>query len=380
MLSNFYQTLPGFPGMIHSPINLDLFPADYSSATRDWLCAVDGLTDTYTPFPVTDSCATGPSGEVLLTQTAWIGKPDAPRVLVLIAGTHGIEGFAGTSVQLDFLDRLHKKLFFPDEKIAVLLIHALTPWGYAWHRRCDEHGIDLNRNFVDFSNLPANPGFIELHQYLLDPDRQKREQVFNEFKQRYGQARFEQAISGGQYIDPFAPFYGGIQPNHGHQVINALFEQFQLARRQLAVIDVHTGLGPYAYGEVICDHPLQSLGLTTAKTWYGDAVAVPEEGTSSSVPKQGLLDYAWHQIMRDSSCFVTLEFGTLGTAALFDVLLKDHLVWAGIPADNPNWRQQREQIRKAMLSHFCPHDPVWRETVIFRSRQLIHQAVTGLLQ
>jgi predicted deacylase len=373
--------------MIHTAIDLNLFPAGYDDAIGKWLSVINGLNADCMPFAIADPSAAVRSGWPLITQVACIGDPQAPKTLVLIAGTHGIEGFAGTAVQLDFLEQIKQARPPPDPQISVLFIHALTPWGYAWHRRCDQNGIDLNRNFVDFADLPSNPGFAELRPYLLDPDQQARTQAFEAFRQRYGRVAFEQAVSGGQYIDPLAPFYGGLQANHGHHVIDAVFERYQLADKQLAVIDIHTGLGPYAYGEIICDHPLDSAGLAAAKAWYGAAVAVPEQGTSSSVPKLGLLDYAWHRIMREGSCFVTLEFGTLGTEQLFDVLLKDHLFWAATPVNmlnrrrnDPEWQRQNRKVRNAMLAHFCPADSAWREAVIFRSRQVIRQAISGLLE
>ncbi|MBN1377729.1 MAG: DUF2817 domain-containing protein [Gammaproteobacteria bacterium] len=371
--------------MIHSTINLSAFPTDYAGAVEKWSHEVDRLSAVQKSFPLGDLPNNNLIDHPLITQTAWLGKLNAPKVLVLIAGTHGIEGFAGSAVQIDFLMRLKEQQWSWGEDIAALLIHALTPWGYAWYRRCDENGVDLNRNFVDFSQLPVNPGFTDLQPYLLGSDQQLRETAFTAYKKQYGREQFELAVSGGQYIDPLAPFYGGVQPNHGHRVIKSLFEQYQLARRQLAVIDVHTGLGPYGYGEVISDHPLGGDGFKTAKNWYGAAVTVPEQGSSSSVPKNGLLDYAWHRIMQGNSCFITLEFGTLGTASLFEVLLNDHGFWAKTPMQqlkqirtDAGWQQQWQTVREAMLAHFCPADPIWRESVIFRSRQVLQQALTGL--
>ena len=32
-----------------------------------------------------------------------------------------------------------------------------------------------------------------------------------------------------------------------------------------------------------------------------------------------------------------------------------------------------------MRHHFCPDDPLWRESVLFRSRQVITQALNGLV-
>ena len=31
---------------------------------------------------------------------------------------------------------------------AVVLIHAINPFGYAWHRRFNENNVDINRNFL----------------------------------------------------------------------------------------------------------------------------------------------------------------------------------------------------------------------------------------
>jgi len=371
--------------MLHSSIPVDLFPADYSAAVKRWSNAVAVLSVKATAFPVTGLSATAPGGEALFTQTAWLGDADAPQVLALIAGTHGVEGFTGTAVQLDFLARLAGGELSLPGKTAVLLIHILTPWGYAWCRRCDEYGIDLNRNFIDFASPPENPGFLELQPYIRNPDPEQRVQAFAAYKTRYGVEQFECAVSGGQYVDPAAPFYGGTRINHGHQVIDTLIGQHRLAQRQLAVVDIHTGLGPYSYGEVICDHPPGSAGLAAAQNWYGAAVTVPAQGTSSSVPKQGLLDYAWHDIMSGSSCFVTLEFGTYSTSALFEALLRDHLFWGETSPENlaeqvgdAKWRQRWQAASKRMQEHFCPADPVWREAVLFRSRQVVHQAIAGL--
>ena len=49
------------------------------------------------------------------------------------------------------------------EGLAHLAIHAINPYGFAWLRRVTEDNVDLNRNFVDFSEaLPVNPGYEDL--------------------------------------------------------------------------------------------------------------------------------------------------------------------------------------------------------------------------
>jgi len=355
-----------------SPCDVSLFPHDYAEARTQWLSALRRLPADYRTY----SCeGAAPGGESLATDVAWIGDERAEAVLVLIAGTHGIEGFAGTAIQRDVLQRIAADELRLPEATACLLIHALTPWGYAWRRRCDADGIDLNRNCVDFNApLPENPDYTHLRPALFSVDAAQRQHALKRFAEHHGQTALEKAVSGGQYLDPSGPFFGGHRPAHGRRVCEAVISHHQLAKRRLAVIDLHTGLGPYGHGEIICDHDPGSAGALTAQRWYGDAVTLPLAGTSSSVPKSGLLDYLWHAVMDEDSCFVTLEFGSHGTDALFDVLLDDHRLWAAPAID----QTARDRQARAMMRHFCPNDVVWRELVLFRARQVIGQALRGV--
>ncbi len=353
----------------------DLFPAHYQAARERWLERLprSALPCEPVPFPVPGHT---PQGGLLSTDCAWFGAPEAERVLVLIAGTHGIEGFAGSAILCQQLDRLPATL--PPE-LAILCIHALNPWGYAWHRRCDAEGVDLNRNFIDFSQpLPDNPGYRELRPALFEEDGTRRRAALEDFRQRHGQRALEIAISGGQYHDPQGPFYGGRRACQGRRVIETLIDRYRLAERQLAVIDLHTGLGAYGYGEIICDHAPASPGTLTAQAWYGSECTLPALGTSSSVPKLGLLDYAWHAIMGHNSCFITLEFGTLDTDNLFDVLLRDHRFRAQYgtrPVEQPGY----PELVTALCAHFCPDDDDWRTQVLSRACTVIDRALEGLL-
>ncbi len=353
-----------------------LFPRNYAAAQQQWRDAVEQV-----PLPARERAFmlddVGPDSGALVTDTSWFGAANASRVLVLTSGTHGIEGFTGTAVLCDTLSRLREAL--PDD-LAILCVHALNAWGYAWHRRCDAQGIDLNRNFIDFSKPPPdNPGYTALRAALFDEDSARRTAAFDDYRKQHGQTAFEIAVSGGQYVDPDGPFYGGMEPAQGRRIVETLIQGYRLAQRRLAVIDVHTGLGPYAYGEIICDHAPESEGAATAHRWYGDECTLPALGTSSSVPKLGLIDYAWHAIMQQKSCFITLEFGTLSVDNLFDVLLRDHRFRAqhgSRPLSHPDY----PALVADLLAHFCPNDRDWQLRVLQRARQVIDAALAGLMQ
>jgi hypothetical protein len=351
-------------------IDTELFPANYLSARQRWLAELGRDIHRFSYH----CSGSGPDHDTLFTDTAWIGSENAEKVVVLLAGTHGVEGFVGSAVETDILRLIAGRQLVIPSDTAILMVHALTPWGYAWLRRCDADGVDLNRNVVDFSMpLPENSGYEALKTALYLSDAQQRKIAFAEFEHLHGREAFEKSISGGQYTDPDGPFYGGKAPTHGRLVVDDLIHKYTLQQRDLAVIDLHSGLGSFGYGEIICDHHPNSPATQAARDWYGDSVTLPLLGTSSSVPKLGLLDYAWHTIMNERSCYITLEFGTYRTEQLFEVLLRDHQLWA--QSGNDFARREHSQL---MRQHFCPDDKAWKEMVLFRARQVISQALRGL--
>ena len=351
---------------------LEVFPENYISAKKMLMALSEDCAQTKAvrSFPL--EVVSDFDNERLSTEIIWLGPESAEKVVVLISATHGVEGFVGAAVQIDLLLRLQQGYSLP-KNTALMIVFALNPFGFVKYRRCDEMGIDLNRNFIDFDQpLPVNDGYERIKDAIYCADPVQRQRLFEGFRQQWGQTAFEIAVSGGQYTDPLGPFYGGEKPAHGHKVMDQIIERYQLAQRHLAVIDIHSGLGPYAYGEVINDHPLDSSGYTVANKWYGASAASPAEGDSSSVKKLGLLDYRWHPLMKQQGCFVTLEFGSYRTQALFDVILQDHCSW------KLNDRQAMTKSAEAMKEHFCPRDSYWRELVLVKSRQVIQQAVDGL--
>ena len=106
--------------------------------------------------------AKGPQGEALYLDVAVLGRPDAPNVMVVGCGTHGIEGFSGSAAQTAWMVEGGAARIGPD--VAMVFVHAHNPWGFAHHQRVTEENVDLNRNFVDHARpYPANPGYAALH-------------------------------------------------------------------------------------------------------------------------------------------------------------------------------------------------------------------------
>lgn len=328
--------------------------------------------------------AAGPNGESLATDCYWLGDENARQLLVVISGTHGVEGFAGSAIQQAWLSTMAPL----PAGVAMLLIHALNPHGFAWQRRVEQTGIDLNRNFSDFSVLEdvahsqhalfENPEYRELASALVPPtlgDKvwQAADRLLEDARARWGGARFLEVVTAGQYEFPNGLFYGGRAPAQAQRNLRMLVDECAIARRErVLVLDLHTGLGDHGHGELVCDHAVDDAAVVWMKRWFGERLALTLAGESCSSPKQGLLDYFWQRLGPQVG-FATLEFGTHSSAQLLDTLRYDHCLHAQPRID---WgAEQTHRIKQNLMEHFCPQDIAWRRTVVDQGLSCIQTAL-----
>lgn len=355
------------------------FPRDYESGRAQFL---EAAKIAKAPVRRYENPNKGPLGEDLSTDVALQGAAGAPSLLVTISATHGVEGFCGSAVQADWLcESVAAPL--PDG-VAVLHIHAINPHGFAWLRRVTEENVDLNRNFVDFARpLPENPEYDALADAFVPPSSAPElvaagEARIKAFREKFGERALHRARSGGQYRHPRGIFFGGARPSWARRTLERIVDEFDLGgRARIAVVDLHTGLGPYGYGEAICDHDPGSPNIETARRWYGEAVTVPLLGNSASVPKHGTagIDF-WQRRFGARAVYVALEFGTFSPEHGRGPMREDHVLHGAGPVV---WHApETQRIKTALRRHFFPDTRPWREMVVFRSRQVLAQAVDGL--
>lgn len=89
----------------------------------------------------------GPDGDELTIDVARFSPQRPERLIVLSSGLHGVEGYLGSAVQCAILEE-ELEGWTPPDRLAVVMIHALNPYGFAFHRRVNENNVDLNRNFL----------------------------------------------------------------------------------------------------------------------------------------------------------------------------------------------------------------------------------------
>jgi len=358
-------------------MDLTVFSREYTEA-RDKFCSgarASGAALAHWPHP-----QSGPAGEALATDTAWLGPADATRVLVVLSGTHGVEGFAGSGPQVDLL-RCPPAL---PAGCAVLLVHGVNPFGFAWWRRVTEENVDLNRNWIDFAlPPPANPGYVALREHynpraLDEATLARHEAAIAAYRAEHGVHAERVARSTGQYVDARGIFYGGSAPTWARRTSEAILARHLAGARTVAIVDLHTGLGPYGYGEPICNHAPGSERVQRARRWWGPSVTEPLLGTSSSQEKTGLTEFGYERALAHADiAFVALEFGTFGPPRGEHALRDEHWLWQhGQPRDTAH--PETARIRRALLDYFYPPHADWQEMVLFRSRQVFAQALAGL--
>src|SRR6266550_1500371 len=226
-------------------------------------------------------------GSPLDTDVARLGPEHAERLVVLVSGTHGIEGFCGSACQTGLLaEGLYREA---GSDTAFLLVHALNPYGFAHQARVTEDNVDLNRNFVDHSRPPGNPDYETLHKALVPDDHHgpswtDADRFIRGFLADAGPRRLQEAVTRGQYVHPDGLFYGGSAPVWSNERLREIVGTFAVGYRHVAYIDLHTGLGARAQGEPIFRGGRDAGAVDRAQRWYGDALTLSEAGTSSSTP------------------------------------------------------------------------------------------------
>ena len=322
---------------------------------------------------------TGPKGEALSADFAWLGPRDAERVLVTISATHGVEGFCGSGAQVGWLESgLYRE---QPPGTAHLVIHAINPHGFAWLRRVTEDNVDLNRNFVDHgAAYPENPGYEALAGTLC-PDEWDEgviagtQKVLDAYAEAHGRTALQTAISGGQYRHPDGIFFGGHRPTWSRLVMEEVFETRLAHAQRVAVVDFHTGLGPYGHGERICVHAPGSAGLRRAAEWYRGDITSPALGTSSSVELHGCNEVGMERALAGRELTaVALEYGTIPTPEVRLALRADNWLHHHGELGSAKSAAIKDQIRAA----FYPDKDDWKDLVWDRAVETLRLALKGL--
>ena len=368
------------PAEVHMELSEQFFSPDYFTARsrfRQMTTSAGGRLET---VPLD---ARGPNGEALDIDIAWFGAANPRRVLLHSSGLHGVEGFAGSAIQLQLLNELPA---IPEDA-ALIVVHVLNPYGMAWLRRFNENNVDLNRNFLNvkadadtsFQLQLALSSYRKFNSFLNPPNPPASDLFF--FKAaalilKHGMPELKQAVVGGQYWFPEGLFFGGkllsggvVTPEQGRAKYQTFLAQLLSSAERIVAVDVHTGLGKYGEDTLLA----KQEHYNTLQHMFGNRVAPMNPKKGPAYRALGSLDSMLPRALPNARVFaITQEFGTYSPTKVLHALREENR-WNHYGAgtlDHPT--------KRILKDTFYPQDETWRNSVLNRGKEVLKQGLSKL--
>jgi Protein of unknown function (DUF2817) len=315
----------------------------------------------------------------LSTDTVYLGPADARRVVVIASGTHGVEGYAGAACQFRFMEQYRNN--YAHSGLGFLLVHAVNPWGFFHDRRVTREGVDLNRNFIDFSRTHAErSGYADYHALLVSRYRPLPAGWWNELRllscglTRRRRAALQAAITAGQHDHPDGLFFSGSAPTECRLVWEEIVRRHVYGRDAAFLLDLHTGLGKYGVGELISTLPSSAPAFRRMSEWFHGDLKSMASGDAVSAVVDGTLTAAFERTVPGQSHAVGLEFGTRPPLAVLNALRADHWYHNNAASLAP---ASGRKVRQKMKQAFATADPQWHAKIAARFDVVIVRIIAG---
>ncbi|NCG18681.1 MAG: DUF2817 domain-containing protein [Rhodobacterales bacterium] len=321
----------------------------------------------------------GPDGDVLTIDVAILGAGSPKRAVVVSSGLHGIEGFFGSAVQAALLEDVLGGYTPPDD-CALVFLHALNPYGFAWLRRVNEDNADLNRNFLgEGEAYTGSPEKYAALDNLLNPPEPPSalsrmtflpKAVWNIL--RLGMPALKNAVAGGQYDYPMGLFFGGSGPSKTQEILDQNLPRWVGSCRRVVHIDFHTGLGPWGTYKLFVDHEKGSEGeAKLAKAFGADCVEAWDNSGTSYTIRGGMGTWCKSRLPAVNYDVLAAEFGTRHVLQVISALHDENRArnWGG--QDHPATEPAKRKLRDT----FAPPERPWRDAVVPKGVQIVMTAM-----
>lgn len=346
-----------------------------------------------------------------------IVRGSGPSLVVVTSGTHGVEGYAGSAIQISLLTQMKSTPFGADEvnPPTVVLIHAVNPYGMAHFRRWNENNVDLNRNAL----LPHH------FEKLINEDRLEAtyssfDSLFNPTRvpgwfyrnigiwwdlvtnvARHGLVALKTALVAASYRHSEGVFYGGQRLEASHALLrDFMTKHFSTVNASsVAWTDVHTGLGPCGVDVLLGSNKYakelnelfpkcpgtfdgfqgRSFGISTDEVVALRCQGVQTNKRSGPVTQSagyefsvGIMSDEWitqfFKAESGTALVVTQEFGTLGNLSVARALMLEN---AGYHYDRENHEYWRTFTRDA----FYVRTAGWKKRVLARGDDVFRKMI-----
>jgi hypothetical protein len=307
----------------------------------------------------------GVEREELAIDVVCLGAREPRQVVMISSGAHGVEGFAGSAIQIGLMATDWAQEL-PDD-MAVVLVHALNPHGMSWSRRECEDGTDLTRNVSHHLYPPFPNEQYELFHPLLVPADVSAETLAR-LPQEYERILTEHEFDNpgpilriGQYAHADGLTYHGLHFSWPTKHWIEITRQYAHSAEDVMLIDIHTGFGDY--GDLLVQNPSyhhSSPSYATLCEWLGrEPAGYSDDG---SIIEHRIETFeALHRQCKDGARVAAMyfEFGTKDPGAFIDPWVRNN--WYFHYGDR--FCPEAVQARRDFADFCYVRKPDWKRSV-----------------
>jgi len=306
------------------------------------------------------------------------------KLLIIVSGVHGVEGYTGSAFQLNFIDNIYP---FYKNDFAILLIHAYNPFGFKNNRRVNENNVDLNRNCLkDFSeprllDIKSQKVFTK-NSSLFSSPKPRGNNLIEESKYGFllAKATIRHGISAtitagtfGQNIYPQGPGFVGTKEEKSTTIFKNTLKQFTPKFKKVLFVDIHTGIGRKNVISAYTQLPKESIHFSLLKK------SIKQLKSKKSSRIKGLnhfgstMEYFQENSKAKENITLLLEIGTvsnvssaLSLASLSRINLEENQITHFGP------KYKLESARKRLKKAYFPNAKRHRRLIIKKSTKLVN--------
>lgn len=364
---------------------LSLWSATYKASRERFIDAALNACASLESFPLT---AVGPNGERLSIDIATIGAKNPRRGLLVVAGSHGVEGFFGAAVEQGILEA---KPVVGDGD-AISFVHCLNPFGMAHLRRTNEDNVDINRNFLlateKFSGMPTS--YAEFKRFL-NPTQLPNSALAAQLRMVAGYLKhtfpkpivgfqtLKEGILTGQYEIPDGIFYGGSSHTQSTQILSDWLASTYSNAERIFGIDLHAGLGAWGSDSLFVELAIDGDEFTEISAKLGLKLTGLGPNRATYQPRGALANIVPVLLPDCKVDWILHEFGTSNPFRALSAMVAENS-WHQAFTLNSEALALNHWSKRELLEVFNPKSPSWRANTVRRAAKVFQRAGNYLFQ
>eukprot|EP00980_Cylindrotheca_fusiformis_P026787 scaffold17468_cov106-Cylindrotheca_fusiformis.AAC.3 len=356
----------------------NVFSLEYESARSKFRNAVRQLEDR---VDIEKFALDVVDGDDSMTIDIAVIKGTRDGVVVHSSGTHGVEGYAGSAIQISFLQLLQEDPIV--DRPTVVLVHSVNPYGMKHYRRVNENNVDLNRNAIaDFDKFlkERHPNIANYDSYrdFISPERAPSawEVTLGWWISGihklivHGFASLKQVLVAGQYHHPTGFSYGGAERQPSIEILTKFMQEHGFLEGKVVWIDVHTGLGKFGKDTLLLEETTETEDSLQHIFPTAEHIVTPNVEDKKAMGGYDLtrgMVLAFLQEKNPSGLYLLQEFGTLPPIFVGRSLILENMVY--------HYGTNKTVGRQFLQPSFYPQSSEWRASIVTRGVALLLQSI-----